>query len=149
MHEPIHKDFKEFFQSLIEREVRFLVIGGYAVAWHGRPRNTEDLDIWVERSPENAAKLVSALRDFGFDPPNLNEDLFTRESGIVRLGRPPWKIELFVSIPGVEFGGCYDRRASWPVGDLAIPMISLEDLKANKIASGRPKDFSDLAHYLP
>jgi hypothetical protein len=134
---------------LIEREIRFMVIGGYAVAWHGRARNTEDLDIWVDNSPENAVKIVAGLRDFGFDPPNLNEGLFTRDSGIVRLGRPPWKIELFVSIPGVEFESCYQRHALWPVDDLQVPMISLPDLKTNKIASGRPKDFADLAHYLP
>lgn len=149
MREPLHKDFKEFLQSLIEHEVRFLVIGGYAVAWLGQPRNTDDLDIWVENSHENAERITTALRSFGFDTPDLHIGLFTRDHGIVRLGNPPWKIELFVAIPGVSFVECYPRRIVWPVGDLEVPMISLPDLRINKIASGRPKDFADLAHHLP
>ena len=149
MIQDIHKDFKEFLQLLIDRQIVFLVIGGYAVSWHGEPRNTEDIDIWVERSPTNAAKLVSALKDFGFDQPNLSADLFLRESGIVQMGVEPWRIDLFTSIPGVEFAPCYERREIWPISDLQVPIISLSDLRINKIASGRPKDFADLAHHLP
>ena len=120
------------------------------MSYYGRPRNTEDIDFWVENSPENARLVVQALREFGFDTPNLREELFTREEGIVRMGNPPWKIEIFVSIPGVEFATCYERRDSWAIEpDLSIPLISLPDLRANKIASARPKDFADLAHHLP
>jgi hypothetical protein len=149
MREPLYKDFKEFLQSLIDHEVRFLVIGGYAVAWLGQPRNTDDLDIWVENSLENAERITTALRSFGFDTADLHVGLFTRDHGIVRLGNPPWKIEIFVAIPGVHFVECYPRRTVWPVDEMKVPMISLPDLRINKLASGRPKDFADLAHHLP
>ena len=149
MSQELHKDFKEFLQLLIENEVRFLVIGGYAVAWLGRPRNTEDLDIWIDCSQENAEKTVTVLNTFGYSMPELKPELFTRGHGIVRLGNPPWKLELFVDIPGVEFSNCYERRTTWPVGELKVPMISLPDLRKNKKASGRAKDFADLEHFLP
>lgn len=149
MSQELHKDFKEFLQLLTEHKVRFLVIGGYAVAWHGRPRNTEDLDIWVDYSQENAEKVVASLHEFGFSMPELTPELFTRGHGIVRLGNPPWKLELFVEIPGVKFEECYQRKTTWTVGADEFPMISLPDLRINKEASGRPKDFADLAHYLP
>ena len=149
MSQELHKDFKEFLQLLIENKVRFLIIGGYAVAWLGRPRNTDDLDIWIDCSQDNAEKTVIALNTFGYDMPELQPELFTRGHGIVRLGNPPWKLEIFVDIPGVQFNDCYERRTSWPVGEMDIPMISLPDLRKNKEASGRPKDFADLAHYLP
>ena len=149
MPEALHRDFKEFCQLLIEADVRFLVIGGYAVAWHGRARHTEDFDIWIDSSEDNAKKVVQCLRDFGFDTPQLDESLFTRNHGIVRMGNPPWKIELFVQIPGVEFPECYEGRESWPVGDLSIPIISLSHLRKNKAASGRAKDLADLKDYLP
>lgn len=149
MSEPLHKDFKEFLQLLIERNVRFMIIGGYAVAWHGRPRNTDDLDVWVSSDQANAELVTSCLRDFGFNTPNLDPSLFTRGHGIVRLGVAPWKIEIFVAIPGVDFDECYAHRVHWPVSGMNVPMISLPDLRKNKIASGRPKDFSDLAHHLP
>ena len=130
--------------------VKYLLIGGYAVSYYGRPRNTEDIDFWVENSPENARLVVTALREFGFDTPNLNEELFTRDEGIVRMGNPPWKIELFVAIPGVHFAECYANRDAWQVTpELTIPLISLPDLRINKQASGRPKDLADLAHHLP
>ena len=149
MSQELHKDFKEFLQLLIENKVRFLIIGGYAVAWLGRPRNTDDLDIWIDCSQDNAEKTVTTLNTFGFDMPELQPELFTRGHGIVRLGNPPWKLKIFVDILGVQFNDCYERRTFWPVGELDVPMISLPDLRKNKEASGRPKDFADLAHYLP
>ena len=149
MKPTLHKDFSEFLQLLIDHEVRYLVIGGYAVAWHGRPRNTDDLDVWVDNSPANAERVVAALEEFGFGGTGLHAGLFSRDHGIVRLGQAPWKIEIFVKIPGVEFEPCYSRRTVWSIGGREFPMISLADLRTNKIASGRPKDFADLAHHLP
>ena len=150
MNEPLHTDFREFCRLFNQHGVKYLLIGGYAVSYYGRPRNTEDIDFWVENSPENARLVVAALREFGFDTPNLNEQLFTRDEGIVRMGNPPWKIEIFVSIPGVVFSHCYANREVWKIDEvLSIPIISLPDLRTNKIASARPKDFADLAHHLP
>ena len=150
MNEPLHKDFKEFCQLLNQHGVKYLLIGGYAVSYYGRPRNTEDIDFWVENTEDNAEKIVAALQEFGFHSPVLKKELFMRDDGIVRMGNPPWKIELFVSIPGVIFAECYAVRNDWNIsGDLHIPMISLQDLIKNKTASGRPKDMADLAHHLP
>lgn len=150
MNESLHTDFKEFCRLFNQHGVHYLLIGGYAVSYYGRPRNTEDIDFWVKNSEENAQKIVNALHEFGFDAPNLSAALFTRADGIVRLGRPPWKIELFVSIHGVDFAECYAGKTTWKVADdLEIPLISLPDLRKNKLASGRPKDLSDLAHHLP
>ena len=150
MNDPLHKDFKEFCQLFNQHGVKYLLIGGYAVSYYGRPRNTEDIDFWVENSEANAANIVTALKAFGFDTPALKKDLFMRTDGIVRMGQPPWKIEIFVSIPGVNFSECYEQKTFWNVSDtIQIPMISLPDLKKNKLASGRPKDLADLAHHLP
>ena len=127
-----------------------MLIGGYAVSYYGRPRNTEVIDFWIENSPENAKKIVAVLKEFGFDTPNLSEELFTRPDGIVRMGVAPWKIEIFVSIPGVTFAECYPHKETWKVSDqCSIPLISLSDLKKNKISCARPKDIADLEHHLP
>ena len=94
----------------------------------------------------NAARLVSALKEFGFNVPELNEGLFLKPDAIVRLGRPPLRIEILTSISGVKFAPCFRRRSQITVAGLTIPVIGLEDLKQNKRAAGRPKDIEDLRH---
>ncbi len=150
MNNPLHRDFREFCQLFNQSDVKYLLIGGYAVSYYGRPRNTEYIDFWVENSAENADKIVAALHQFGFDTPTLTKELFMRADGIVRMGNPPWKIEIFVSIPGVNFAECYAEKSYWIISnEIHIPLISLPDLKKNKLASGRPKDLADLANHLP
>jgi phage replication-related protein YjqB (UPF0714/DUF867 family) len=127
-------------------EVRYLVVGGYAVGFHGYPRATADLDIWVARSEANAARLVEALRAFGFDLPTLRPDLFLVEDRIVRMGRAPLRIEVMTSISGVTFEDAYCARVEATVGDVEVAFIGLDALKKNKRASGRHKDLDDLAH---
>ena len=131
-------DFKEFLQLLNENQVEYLLVGGYAVGYHGYPRATVDMDIWIGRSPETAE------REFGFDVPNLSADLFLREDQIVRMGVPPIRLEIFTAIPGVDFAGCYSSRVQTEIDGVPVRVISLTHLKVNKKASGRSKDLADL-----
>jgi len=140
----LHKDFTDFLRLLNGREVRYLVIGGYAVAYHGCPRYTGDLDIFVEASPENAAKLVSAYREFGFDLPDLKPELFTTPDNIVRVGHEPVRLEVLTGISGVTFAEAYARRVGVALGDLVVPFISFPDLIKNKTSTGRGKDLVDV-----
>ena len=100
-------DFKEFLKLLKEHDVHYLLIGGYAVGYHGYARATEDMDIWVAIHPDNAQKLVSTLKAFGFDDPNLKPELFLQKPKIIRMGFPPMRLEITTSISGVEFDECY------------------------------------------
>jgi predicted nucleotidyltransferase len=138
------KDFKEFLQSLNENGVKFLVIGGHAVAYHGYPRTTSDLDVWIAVESENAARVVSALRQFGFDIPDLRTELFLQRDRVVRMGIAPNRIEIQTGIDGVSFADCYERRIAAELDGIPVFFISLADLKMNKKASGRNKDLADL-----
>ena len=100
-------DFKEFLQLLNSYEIRYLIIGGYAVGYHGYPHATGDLDIWVAVERQNADKLASALQEFGFDSPEVSPELFLEENKVVRMGLPPVRIELVTTISGVSFEDCY------------------------------------------
>ncbi len=137
-------DFKDFLKLLKDHEVRYLLIGGYAVGYHGYPRATADMDIWVAIHPENAKNIVAALRDFGFDVPELSVDLFLQERQIVRMGVPPVKLEIVTSISGVTFDECYCERIKDTLDGIEVDLINLQHLKINKKASGRFKDLADL-----
>ena len=100
-------DFKEFLSLLNENDVEYLLIGGYAVGYHGYPRATNDMDVWIAINPKNAERIVTALKEFGFDTPELSADLFLREDTIVRMGMPPMRIEINTGISGVTFNECY------------------------------------------
>ena len=139
------RDFKEFLACLAARDVRFLVVGGYAVAVHGHPRYTGDLDLWVWTGAANAECLLTALDDFGFGSVGLVANDFTEPGRVVQLGYPPVRIDLLTSIDGVEFEGCFDRRVEIVVDGLKVPFIALEDLRRNMASSGRPQDIADLA----
>lgn len=138
------KDFKEFLSLLRFHGVRYLLIGGHAVGYHGYPRATGDMDIWIALHPENAQKLVDTLRDFGFDTPDLAPDLFLQKESMVRMGNVPLRIEILTSISGVTFDECYSNRVVDTLDGVEVAIISLADLKANKQASGRYKDLMDL-----
>jgi predicted nucleotidyltransferase len=137
-------DFREFLRLLNAHRVEYLLIGGYAVALHGYPRATVDLDVWVRRTPENADRVIDALRAFGFDSPQLEQRLFVLADQIVRFGVPPFRIEILTTIAGVDFDPCRGRGETFDVGGLEVPVISLDDLKVNKRAAGRHKDLADL-----
>ncbi len=137
-------DFSEFLKSLREKEVKYLLIGGYAVAYHGYPRATNDLDIWILATPENAERVVEVIRDFGFGSSELSPDLFLKIPNLIRMGVPPIRIEILNDISGVEFEACYPNRVIDRMGDVEVDIISATDLKQNKKASGRFKDLDDL-----
>lgn len=120
------------------------MVGGFAVAWHGYPRTTGDIDIWIERDTVNAERTVAALRDFGFDVPALNAGILIEENRILRMGYPPLRVEVLTSISGVEFNECYQDRVEANLDGVEVSMISLRCLRKNKQASGRHKDLNDL-----
>jgi hypothetical protein len=137
-------DFKEFLQLLSAHHVEYLLIGGYAVAYHGYPRATADMDIWIALHPHNAEKVVAALKAFGFDLPELSPTLFLKEGQIIRMGVPPLRIEIATSISGVHFEECYAARVIDILDEVEVNLISLAHLKVNKKAAGRYKDLNDL-----
>lgn len=139
-------DFKEFLKLLDAHRVEYLVIGGYAVGYYGYPRATADLDIWAASTPVNAERLVEALREFGFSTTELSATLFLEPDRIVRMGVPPFRIEIATTISGVQFDECYRRRVADTIDGVAVSIIGLPDLKTNKRASGRFKDLDDLEH---
>ena len=138
------QDFKEFFQSFNQHEVEYLLVGGYAVGYHGYPRATMDIDVWVASTPENARRVVAALEDFGFSGQVLVEGLFLESDNVVRMGLPPMRIEIMTSISGVDFKDAYDQRIEDTLDGVPVKLISLDHLKANKIAAARTKDLADL-----
>ena len=137
-------DFKEFIQSLNQQSVRYLVIGGYALAFHGHPRYTKDLDIWVDADSQNAEKLLNALADFGFKSLGLEISDFSEPGHVIQLGYPPQRIDILTSADGLEFEPTYAARISATLDGIPINFIDLESLKANKKATGRLQDLADL-----
>jgi predicted nucleotidyltransferase len=135
-------DFSEFLKLLNSIGAEYLLIGGYAVNYYGSSRSTGDMDIWTSRRPENAAKVASVLRDFGFSA--AGQEMLSEPDQIIRMGVPPLRLEILTSISGVDFEECYARRELADVEGILVPVIRLEDLKRNKRASGRFKDLADL-----
>ena len=136
-------DFKEFLNILKGKNVRYLLIGGYAVGYHGYPRSTNDMDIWIAIDTQTARQMVSALKEFGFDTPQLSEELFLKEKNIVRMGIAPMRIEILTTISGVNFGECFEQKVVDEIDGIEVNIISLKQLKINKKASGRHKDLDD------
>ena len=140
----LNNDFREFLQFLNSNEVEYLIIGGYAVAVHGHPRYTKDIDIWIRPTQLNAKRLVKAIDEFGFGSLGLSADDFLSPDTIVQIGYPPRRIDLLTAPSGVEFEGCFARRFLVEVDGIHLSFIALHDLKSNKRASGRPQDLADI-----
>lgn len=140
----LNQDFKEFIKSLNDNEVRYLVVGGYAVALHGYPRYTKDMDVWVEMNAENASKIVKALDQFGFGSLNIKASDFTQPDQMLQLGHPPRRIDILTTIPGVEFSECYPVHLTVNVEGVSVNFIDLENLKKNMKATSRHQDLADL-----
>ncbi len=138
----LNGDFKEFLELLIDQPVKFLLVGAQALAVHGRPRFTGDLDVWIERSHDNALRLVMALDKFGFG--GLDPQPFTEFDRLATLGREPVRIDIFTHIPGPPFADAYTRKVLVPFGKRKLPVLSKQDLIETKEASGRPRDLLDL-----
>ena len=139
----LSKDFREFIELLNEHEVRYLVVGGYAVAFHGHPRYTKDLDVWIELSQENAINTINALEKFGFGSLELKSEDFLEPDQIIQLGYPPNRIDILTTVKGLKFDDCYKARVEVAIQGLKINFIDLENLKKNKRLTGRPQDLAD------
>ena len=142
----LNQDFKEFIQLLNEHEVKYLVVGGYAVAFHGYPRYTKDIDIWIYLDKANAEKLLKALKDFGFGSLDLKVEDFLDPDQVIQLGYPPNRIDLITDLKGVEFKNCFSAKIEVEIDGTKVNFIDLEHLKQNKQATGRHQDLADLEH---
>lgn len=142
-------DWSEFLSLLIRNEVRFVVVGGHAVAAHGEPRLTEDLDVFVETSPENAARLRRSLVAFGFGDAAPSEEDLAKPGNVWMLGRKPWRIDILTRIDGVTFDEVWRGRVEADFVSKPLYVIGRPELVANKRAAGRAKDLADLAALEP
>ncbi|MCC7158892.1 MAG: nucleotidyltransferase [Ignavibacteria bacterium] len=140
-----NEDFKEFLKLLIENEVEYLVVGGYAVSFYSRPRYTDDLDLWINKTRENLQRLKKALADFGFDSKFIEEDEFLNKTKVYRMGNPPLRIEILNKIDGVKFEDAIKKKVNGKYADIeSVNFISLDDLITNKSSANRTKDKLDL-----
>jgi len=140
-----HSDLEDFLRLCIEREVEFVIVGGYAVTFHGYVRATQDMDLFYRNSEANIQRLVQAVREFGMDVKEPQIEAFSDPANIIRMGNPPARIEMICGISGATFDEVWHDRVQGKFGDLTVPFISYKDLVRNKLASGRPKDLADIA----
>ena len=138
------RDFKEFIESLNSKGVEYLIVGGYAVSFHGYPRYTGDMDVWVGTSKDNAMKLVLALKDFGMDSLGLKAEDFVTPDTFVQLGYAPYRIDIITTLSDAPFSDCLTRAVVVKREGVTLRFIGLDDLKQVKRLAGRPKDLIDL-----
>jgi len=141
----LNRDFKDMLSCLNDEKVDFLVVGAYALAAHGYPRATGDIDIWVRSSSDNACKIMRALAKFGAPLFNLSEQDFTSPDLIVQIGVAPCRIDIITAIDGVEFGEAWKNKIAVVVDGVEIFVLSKADLLTNKSAANRDKDQGDIA----
>jgi hypothetical protein len=144
MAQELAQDFKEFLNLLRANQVEYLLIGAYAVGYHGYPRATQDLDVWIASTPQNASRLVAVLHEFGFGMAEVTPEFVLRPNSIIRMGEEPVRIEILNWASGVDFDECYRERVVDDVDGVEVSLIGLQQLKKNKKASGRLKDLADL-----
>lgn len=142
--EEWNEDFAAFINALDSHNLRFLIVGGYAVAFHGYARYSGALDFFVAVDAANAAGLVAAFQDFGFGSLGLTEIDFLAPNLVIEIGREPRKIQVLTGIDGVEFEEAFENHETHALRDQSVPIISKADLIRNKRASGRPKDLLDV-----
>lgn len=140
----LHSDLREFIGLLNSRRVEYVIVGAHAVAFHGYPRFTGDVDFLIRPTPENAARVVEVLDAFGFGELGLKVSTFTEPDKVVQLGRPPNRIDLLTSISGVDFEEAWRGRVPGEMDGLPVSFLGWDQLLVNKRASGRTKDLADL-----
>lgn len=140
----LNEDYKEMLQILLEEQVDFIVVGAYALGAHGLPRATGDIDIWVKPSEKNSQKIYRALARFGAPIEQIEVDDFSVEGVILQIGVIPRRIDIITKIDGVAYGEADGDKMMIEVEGLKIPVISLENLIKNKMATGREKDQIDV-----
>jgi hypothetical protein len=141
----INQDFSDMLSALSEEGVEFLLVGAYALAVHGHPRATGDIDIWVRPTPENAGRVLRAVARFGAPLRDLSATDLSTPGTVFQIGVPPRRIDLMTSIDAVEFDAAWTGRLQARVGDRDVPVIGKSDLVRNKRATGRPQDLADVA----
>jgi hypothetical protein len=143
----VNSDFSDLLRLFNANNVRYLVIGGYAVTQHAEPRFTKDLDLWISTGTNNAHAVFKALKEFGAPLANLTVEDFAEEGYFYQMGVPPSRVDILMGIPGIEFEEAWSRRVTVDFDDLPVLFISRKDLITAKLASGRPQDMID-AHLL-
>jgi hypothetical protein len=136
-------DFRDLLRAFVAHDVRFLVVGAYALAVHGRPRATGDLDVWIDATAENGPRALAALRDFGAPLHDLDVADLCRPGIVYQIGLPPLRIDVLTAISGVDFETAWPRRIVADFDGVKVPVIGREDFLANKRATGRVKDRAD------
>lgn len=140
----LNNDFREFIQLLNDHNVLYLVVGGYAVAFHGHPRYTKDIDLWIKLDRSNAEKMLKVLKDFGFGSLELNIADFLDPEQVIQLGYPPNRIYILTDIKGVDFTECYSSKIETTIEGTTVNFIDIENLRKNKKATARHQDLADL-----
>ena len=140
----IQEDFKDLLELFNAHKVEFIIVGGYALAFHGAPRYTGDIDIFVKSDSDNAARIMLALKEFGFGSVGISAKDFEKPDQVVQLGVPPVRIDIITSISGVSWGEAFSDRVQGKYGDIQVHYISRDQFIKNKRAVGRKKDLADL-----
>jgi len=140
----IRTDFKELLELFNKHKVEYLIVGGYALAFHGAPRATGDIDLFVKPTNENAGRILAALDDFGFGSLNLSKDDFTTPGMVVQLGVPPVRIDIITRVSGVSWEKADAGKTLGFYADIPVFFIGRDDFIANKRATGRRKDAADI-----
>jgi len=140
----LNKDYKDILLALSEREAKFLLVGAYAMAAHGYPRSTMDIDLWIMSDPENAALVLQALKDFGAPTEDLSLEDLQKDGLIFQIGVAPCRIDILTSIDGLQFGEAYTNSNILEIEGISVHVLSIPDLITNKRNSGRLKDLADL-----
>ena len=140
----MNQDFVDLLRAFIAREVRFLIVGAYALGIHGRPRATGDLDVWVEATPENAARLIHALADFGAPLDQISHHELSQPGVVFQIGLPPRRIDVLTELTALTFGEAWPGRLRGPFGPIEVDYLGREAFIANKRATGRARDLSDI-----
>jgi len=140
----INQDFKDLLALFNEQEVDYIIVGGYALAFHGAPRFTGDIDLWIRPTEENAEHILQALKMFGFGSLGIDSEDLTRDDQVIQLGYPPARVDLMTTVDGISFDSSFSNSVETHYGDITVKMISKDDLITNKRAIGRHKDFADI-----
>ncbi len=140
----VQEDFREFLELLNAHEVQFLIVGGYALAFHGAPRFTGDIDVFVKPDNANAKRIINALADFGFSSLDLTINDFKDQNKVIQLGLPPVRIDIITSISGVTWEEADASKEPGLFGDVSVSYIGKKQFITNKRATGRKKDLADI-----
>ena len=140
----VQKDYEEFLGLLNRNNVKYVIVGAYALAYHAKPRYTKDMDIFIEPTGENATAILQAIKDFGFPEINLTSEDIIEENKIVQLGYEPIRIDILSSLSGCSFSEVWENRIKGKYGDTEVYFIHKDNLIKNKKASGRKQDMVDI-----